>query len=136
MAKAKIQPTVTIEEAPKSNKAAKVIQLRGDNPTMTNVSVANKVGCSQTYSSKIWSDHMKATGKATKARRTAKNAPATKEKSQKVTAKRKATTTNSSASGLPATTSAILNARRDMACIVDRLGASAAQALLSDVTST
>ena len=134
MVKDKIEPTVTVEEAPKSNKAARVIQLRADNPTMTNVSVANKVGCSQTYSSKIWSDYMKATGKTTNTRRTAKNAPATTTKPQKITAKRKATTTNSTSSTL-ADTSAVLKARRDMACIVSRVGASAAKTLLTDVTS-
>ena len=135
MSKDKIQPTVTVEEvvseAPKSNKATKVIQLRTDNPNMTNVNVASEVGCSQTYSSKIWSDYMKSKGKTTKTRRTAKNTAVAATKPQRITAKRKATTAN----GL-ADAATILKARHDMACIVSRVGASAAETLLSDIVTT
>jgi len=135
MVKDKIQPTVIVEEVvvedSKSNKATRVIQLRTDNPNMTNVNVADEVGCSQTYSSKIWSDHMKSKGKTTKTRRTTKDAPAASNKPQKITAKRKATTSN----GL-ADAATILKARHDMACIVSRVGPSAAETLLSDIVTT
>lgn len=121
------------KESSKDNKATKVIQLRMDNPTMTNVSVAKTVGCSQTYSSKIWSDYMKAKGKTTKTRGKAKSASATPTKAKKRISAKKATTTDSLAS-VP-NTEQILKARGDMACIVSRVGACAAKALLSDVTA-
>jgi len=119
MAKDDVQSTVEVTEDPKSNKATGVIQLRMDNPNMTNVKVADKIGCSQTYSSKIWSDYMKSKGKTTKTRRKATNASVDSIKPQKITAKRKATTT---ATSITLSAEQILAAYDDMKCLVDRVG--------------
>ena len=128
MAKDDVQPTVKVAEGPKNNKATRVIQLRMDNPNMTNVKVADKIGCSQTYSSKIWSDHMKTKGKTTKTRRKATNASVASIKPQKVTAKRKATTMATS-EAVPSAEQ-ILTAYDDMKCLVNRVGPCAATHLL------
>ena len=122
------------EEATKNNKATMVVQLRMGNPEMTNVDVAKQAGCSQTYSSKIWSDYMKAKGNTTKPRRKAKNAAPIPTKVKRVTANRKATTTTSSSNAT--SVKEILNARAAMQSIVDGVGGCAAKNLLEDVTST
>ena len=118
-------------EVKKNNKAARIIQLRADNPGMTNVKVAETVGCSQTYSSKIWSDHMKANGKGkttTKSRK-ARTVTRKAKKQTTTTAPRKATTTSTSA------TEAFIADRRAIACMVSRLGSCAVKSLVADVTS-
>ena len=129
MVNTSISTLTKAEDASKDNKATKVIQLRMDNPTMTNVNVAKTVGCSQTYSSKIWSDYMKAKGKVTKTRSKAKSASAAPAKAKKrITAARKATTTAPSATTHSA--EQILAAYDDMKCLVGRVGPCAAAHLL------
>lgn len=128
MVNTSIQTLTKAEEASKDNKATKVIQLRMDNPTMTNVNVAKTVGCSQTYSSKIWSDYMKAKGKTTKTRGKAKSASAAPAKAKKRISAKKATTMTSSATTPSA--EQILTAYDDMKCLVGRVGPCAAAHLL------
>jgi len=119
------------EEASKDNKATTVILLRRNNPTMTNVSVAKTAGCSQTYSSKIWSDYMKVTGKATKTRHKTNSASAAPTKPKKRILAKRATTMSTSAAA--PSTEQILNARNAMQGIIHSVGECAAKNILSDV---
>jgi len=138
MAKEKIEASVLVETA-KDNKATKVIQLRTDDPSMSNVNVAKSVGCSQTYSSKIWSDYTKGTNSGMKTSKekvvktSRKRKSTSTAKAPKITAKRKATTTST----LSATPNAeqILTAYDDMKCLVNRVGSCAAAHLLKRVES-
>ena len=138
MVKEKIEASVLVETS-KDNKAAKVIKSRTDNPDWSNVKVAESVGCSQTYSSKIWSDYTKGTNsnmktskeKATKTSRKPKSTSTAK--ASKITAKRKATTT-STLSDTPSAEQ-ILTAYDDMKCLVNRVGSCAATHLLKRVES-
>tara|TARA_B100000745_G_scaffold178439_1_gene116878 strand:+ start:340 stop:747 length:408 start_codon:yes stop_codon:yes gene_type:complete len=127
MVNTSISTLTKAEDVSKGNKATKVVQLRMDNPTMTNVNVAKTVGCSQTYSSKIWSDYMKAKGNATKTQSKTKSAAPAKAK-KRITAARKATTTAPSATTHSA--EQILTAYDDMKCLVNRVGPCAATHLL------
>ena len=121
----------TSDMSNKNNKAARIIQLRANSPGITNVKVAETVGCSQTYSSKIWSDHMKANGKGktTKSRKT-RTVTRKAKKQTTTTAPRKATTTTSTSA-----TEAFIADRRAIACMVSRLGSCAVKSLVADVTA-
>ena len=130
-AKAIVETSDMSNKSAKNNKAARIIQLRANSPGITNVKVAETVGCSQTYSSKIWSDHMKANGKGkttTKSRK-ARTVPRKAKKQTTTTAPRKATTTSTSA------TEAFIADRRAIACMVSRLGSCAVKSLVADVTA-
>ena len=130
-AKAIVETSDMSNKSAKNNKAARIIQLRANSPGITNVKVAETVGCSQTYSSKIWSDHMKANGKGktTKSRKT-RTVTRKAKKQTTTTAPRKATTTTSTSA-----TEAFIADRRAIACMVSRLGSCAVKSLVADVTS-
>jgi len=144
---AKKAPTASssLKTGQKENKAAQVIQMFLENPTLKNTDIADKVGCTQQYSSNTLSrykrEHNLKKGPANTGMKTS-----TKEKSDKkgsrqgrkpatanaakVTASSKKSTTGTS------DTAVLLKARRDMECIVSRVGSCDAKTLLSDVTAT
>ena len=132
-AKAIVETSDMSNKSAKNNKAARIIQLRANSPGITNVKVAETVGCSQTYSSKIWSDHMKANGKGktTKSRKTRTATP--KVKRRTTTAARKATTTTTTTGAVDY--AAVMQDRRTIACMVSRIGACAVKSIIADVTT-
>lgn len=94
---------------------------------MSNKAIAEKVGCNATYVSQILSSKGR-TGDTTTTTRKRRKPRATGAKI--VTASKAATTTTTGTPDM----AGILKARRDMACIVSRVGGCAAKALLDDVT--
>ena len=130
-AKAIVETSDMSNKSAKNNKAARIIQLRANSPGITNVKVAETVGWSQTYSSKIWSDHMKANGKGktTKSRKARTVTPKVKRQTT-TTAPRKATTTAGTVDY-----AAVMQDRRTIACMVSRIGACAVKSLVTDVTA-
>ena len=113
--------TTTTETAPakKQTKQDRVRSMRKKFPEMSNKAIAEEVGCNATYVSQVLRG---TTSTATKKRRRRRTS------TQIVTASKAATSTT------PTTdTAAILKARRDMACIISRVGGCTAKTLLEDV---
>lgn len=129
----------------KENKAAQVIQMFLENPTLKNTDIADKVGCTQQYSSNTLSrykrEHNLKKGPANTGMKTSTKEKSAKKGSRqgrkpatanaaKVTASSKKSTTGTS------DTEAFIADRRAIACMVSRLGSCAVKSLVADVTAT